>query len=385
MIAAPMLTLATQVMSEPLFLALVLPTLVLAERTLEAPERGLRDVIGVGLLAAAATLVRTHGIALVAAIVLALGLRRRFRDAALVASVAIVLLLPWQLWVALHANVFPEPMRGNYESYLALVGDAVRGRGVWLLAQAALRTGRDLGVLFQWIVAPLGVPLLRDVALLVLVALSALGARFVWQRTPVTTLFLALYMAIVLFWPYTPGRFVWCIWPLLVLLPAAGARALVAWAPPAAWQRFTRSGLLAAAAALAIGYTAYNVSGYRRHSWSTGGYANFLRPLLVQVASRTPRNALIASEAEGTVYLYTGRRTVPLGSFMATDYVSPRSTHDYARAMSVVLDRYHPSALFVTTGFLRTAMRDLALSEPPRVAVVDTFPGGGLVLVPTPR
>jgi hypothetical protein len=276
-------------------------------------------------------------------------------------------------------------MRGNYESYLALVTDAVRARGISLLAQAALRTGHDLGVMFQWVIAPLGSSVLRDAALLVLGLLTSLGVRPVWRRMPATTLFLALYMAVVLVWPYTPGRFVWCIWPLLLILPAAGARELLVWAPSVPWERFARVGLAGAAAGLALGYAAYNVSGYRNHSWSTGGYAAFLRPLLVQVASRTPRNALIASEAEGTVYLYTGRRTVPLGSFMATDYLSPRTPHDYARAMSIVLDRYHPSAVFVTTGFLRTAMRDLAVSEPPRLAVVDTFPGGGLVLVPTSR
>lgn len=137
------------------------------------------------------------------------------------------------------------------------------------------------------------------------------------------------------------------------------------------------------AAALVFGYVAFNVVSFRNGSWSASGYAERLRPLLVYVATKTPRDAVVATEAENTVYLYTGRRTVPLGSFMATDYLHPRPSSGFADAMAVVLDRYRPAAVVVSTGFLRAAASELALRQPPLLAPIDSFPGGGLVLVPT--
>lgn len=383
MIAVPMLTLATQVMSEPLFLALTVGALIVAERVAERSDAPVRDVVVLALLSSAAALVRTHGMALVAAVALVLCIRRRFRDAVLYGCIALALLLPWQLWVALHAGLVPEAMRGNYGSYLSLVVDAVRARGLGFLGAAALRTSHDIGLIVQYAFAPVGFAALRITALAVLAVLTGVGTRSLWRRMPVTLAFVVIYLAIVLVWPYTPGRFVWCVWPLLILPPLAGVRDVVAWTPATSWARRTRLGLLAASAAMACGYVDYNVAGYRTRSWSTAGYATYMFPLLLKVVTRTPHNASIASEAEGTVYLYTGREAVPVGSFMATDYLHPRPATEYASAAATVLDRYHPAAIFVTTGFLRNAMRDLALARPPRLAVVDSFPGGGLVLVPT--
>ena len=371
MIAVPMLTLATQVMSEPLFLAITIGALIVAERVAERSDAPARDVVVLALLSSGAALVRTHGIALVAAVALVLCMRRRFRHAVLYACVALAVLLPWQLWVALHAGLVPDPMRGNYGSYLSLVADAVRARGFGLLGAAALRPAHAIGLIVQYAFAPVGFAALRIAALVVLAILSGVGARSLRRRIPVTLAFVAVYVTIVLVWPYTPGRFVWCVWPLLVLVPLAGVRETMQWSAATSGWRIVRAGLLAAAVAMTCGYVAYNVAGYRQRSWSTAGYAAYMRPLLVQVATRTPRNALIASEAEGTVYLYTGREAVPVGSFMATDYLHPRSPAEYAGAAAMVIDRYHPTAVFVTTGFLRNAMRDLALARPPRLAVVD--------------
>src|SRR3954471_1684968 len=110
----PMLTLSTIVMSEALFLAFLLPTLLLAERV--SDERGkMRDVLVLAVLAGAATLVRTHGVALVAAIVIVLALRRRWKEALIVAGIALTMLAPWQMWVRMHSSALPGAMRGNYE------------------------------------------------------------------------------------------------------------------------------------------------------------------------------------------------------------------------------------------------------------------------------
>jgi hypothetical protein len=385
MLAAPMLALTTQVLSEPLFLALVVVTVLLAERVLDGPPGRWRSLIAVGAFAGVATLVRTHGVALLVAIPVVLCLRGRFRDALIFAGVAIATVLPWQVFVAAHSGVFPVPMRGNYESYGALLVDALRANGVSLFGAAALRTMQGLAFLFGYTVSPFMGTAGRAVAATLFAALCAIGASALRRQAPATTLFLALYFLIVLFWPYTPARFVWCLAPFLLLLPVAGVRELIAWSPRSQWQSFARVLSLATVAFLACGYAVFTVSAYRVHSWSTAAYAGYLRPLLVHVALHTPPNALLASEAEGTVYLYTGRRTVPVGSFMATDYLTPRTPAENANALATVIERYHPKAVVVKTSFLRAAARELTLRQPPLLAVADTIAGGGLVLVPTPR
>jgi hypothetical protein len=384
-LAVPMLTLATQVMSEPLFLLALLTTLLVAEDVIDDPNARWQRVVAVGLLAGATTLVRTNGVALIPAVVLVLCLRRRFRHTALFALAMLAVLLPWQLWVAAHADLVPAPMRGNYGSYAALLGDAVRSRGIAFLGAVAARTSAEITTMLQYVVAPGMGAAIRITALLAAGVLASLGIRPLWRRAPVTALCLAGYAVIVVFWPYTPARFVWCVWPLLFLLPVLGARELLAWVPRAPAMRLTKMAALAGAAVLGLGYVTFNVVSFRNGSWSASGYAERLRPLVVYVATKTPSDAVVATEAENTVYLYTGRKTVPLGSFMATDYLKPRASAGFADAMALVLDRYRPAAVVVSTGFLRAAATELSLRQPPLLTAIDSFPGGGLVLVPTRR
>src|SRR5690348_15948729 len=87
-IGIPTLTLSALVMSEPLFLAMLVPTLLFAERLVEAESPRMRDVVILALIVGAATLVRTHGIALIGAIILGLLMHRRFRAATIFAAVA---------------------------------------------------------------------------------------------------------------------------------------------------------------------------------------------------------------------------------------------------------------------------------------------------------
>jgi hypothetical protein len=54
------------------------------------------------------------------------------------------------------------------------------------------------------------------------VTLGAIGLVTCWRRARVMTLFLAGYLGIGIVWPFSLLRFVWGIWPLLMLLPAVG-------------------------------------------------------------------------------------------------------------------------------------------------------------------
>ena len=86
------------------------------------------------------------------------------------------------------------------------------------------------------------------------------------RRAPVTALFLCGYFAIVLVWPFQPARFVWAVWPLLVLLFVAGGRVGVAdWRRAQAGHLPARfvARVSALRASSLIGYATYKLRGYR--------------------------------------------------------------------------------------------------------------------------
>jgi hypothetical protein len=386
-LAVPMLTLSTIIMSESLFLALLMLTLVVAEGVVtELRPRG-HDLVLLGVLAAAATLVRTHGIALIGAIALVVSLRKNFRGAAIFGAVAVVLLLPWQLWVGAHSSVVPLPMRGNYESYAAWFAAGLRMEGARLFFLTVARTTTELASMFATVVSPAMPATVRVGALLALVALSTLGARELWRRTPVTAAFLAFYAAIVIVWPFSPTRFIWGIWPLVMLLPALGARHALGWRHGDRVRRVVHPMALASAILLACGYTAYNVRGYRYQWWSSipRSVSATAGPLLEWIATHTPRDALVATEAETAVYLYTGRPVVPVSTFTVAEYFTSRTPRENAEVIRTIVSHYQPRAVVVSSTSMRNAVRELVLSAPQSLAVVDTFPPGGLVLIPMLR
>ena len=151
----PVLTLSSVVLSEPLFLALLIPVLLFAEVVVDSERRG-RDLVLLGLLAGVATLVRTHGIALVFGLALALALRQpaiasrrddrrtsprgRLKDATLLLLSAALLILPWQLWVHANQSVLPEPLRGLYESYTSWIANGLKAEGPGMLWNTLVRT-----------------------------------------------------------------------------------------------------------------------------------------------------------------------------------------------------------------------------------------------------
>ena len=383
----PTLTLSLLVMSEPLFLALLVPILLYAERVVEEGRSRVRDLVVVALLAGAATLVRTHGIALIGAVTIALAFRSRFREAALFAGGAAAVLLRWQLWVAAHAHVVPTTMQGNYESYGAWLAGGLHAEGLGLLWRTLLRTTGNLVGMFGVFVAPSMGAVVRTIGLVTLLALSTLGARVLWRRARVTALFLALYTTIVVLWPFWPQRFFWGIWPLVFLLPILGVRLAYEWRIARPLVRATRVATVGAGLALACGYLVYTVKGYRHQWWASipRSVSEEVRPTLGWIASRTPRNAVIATEDETSVYLYTGRTAVPVGTFTVDEFFVARTPGQNAAIIDTIIARYKPAVVVVSSGAMREAVRELAFRNPPTLAVVDTFARGGLVLIPRSR
>jgi hypothetical protein len=109
------------VLSEPLYMALLVPTLLAAERT--ADEAHTRQAIVTGALIGVLSLVRTVGVFALPAALVVLALRRRWRDAVALALAALVFIIPWQLWVSAYQGEVPGAFVGKYGAY-----------GSWLVA-----------------------------------------------------------------------------------------------------------------------------------------------------------------------------------------------------------------------------------------------------------
>lgn len=379
----PSLVLSSSIMSEPLFLALLFPLLTWAERVTRADEdeRTSRDVV-LGLGAGGLALVRTHGIALIAAIVVALLLRRRWRAAAITAAASGAVLAPWTLWVALHNDTLPALLRGAYGSYVSWLVAGWRAEG-WRLLVVTLPD--NIATVVMAIVRSIAAgshSLLEIVAGAVYFGLAMPGATYCWRRARIAVLFVAFYFAIVICWPFSPLRFVWAIWPLLMLFPVAGivsaweSRVVRQWPGDRRW-------LAAAGVTLAVGVLSFNLRGYMNAWWSANArfHARRVLPQLAWVARATRPGDLVAADAEAAVYLYTGRQAIPITTFTAAEYVRERTVPEEMQVVSHLLDQYHPAYVVVTTPPLLEATSQLAQVYANSLVRVDSVGRGAAYAV----
>jgi hypothetical protein len=378
-LSLPMLLLSSLVMSEVLFLALVVPLLLASERAIEADQPRLATDLLLGVGAGAIVLVRAHAIALPMAMVVLLLRRHEWTRAARYACAAIVVLLPWQLWVALHDAALAAPLRGSYGSYLGWFTDGLSQGGlpfVWhtvrtnLLEAAALVADR---------VAPWPGGWMRILPLIVSLALVGWGAVRLRRRAPVTLVFIALYLAAVLVWPYAPWRFVWAIWPLLVLLLMEGCFGIAGWRPDL--PAFARLGVsIAAIALVAIGIARAELGTFRTRAWQAPvrDASRQIGPLIRWVADETSPNDVLVADDEPLVYLMTGRRALPPAQFTALEYVGagPRGLDAGRNTLRALIDRYPVRYVLTVVPPTRDAARALALAPHPLLREQASLAGG---------
>ena len=186
-----------------------------------------------------------------------------------------------------------------------------------------------------------------------------------------TMWFLAVYLAIVVLWPFTPGRFLWGIWPLVVLLFAFGVQSLSATS--------IRAGVLAFAALVIVGNGVYTYRGYRGRWWASIGRqtASVAVPTVVWAGEHTRPTDVLSTNAELMVYLYTGRQAIPATSFGVTDYFTLPSVESRAAALKSILQAYPVDVVaIVANDSLETAARRMAAEQPTMLSLVDSVPHG---------
>lgn len=291
--AVPVLTTQSVLFAEPLFVALLAATVLLADRAAERADG--RLALAAGIAASLTLLTRTIGVAAGAGVVLFIALRDR--RAALRAAVPIgVTSVAWFVWTSIHRAGIDPALGINYGSY----GEVLRQAGIGSLGASAMDLPRPLvAITLGWL------PTVMTIVLGILAGgVSLYGLWLLCRRSSIGFSLIA-YFAILAIWPFPPDRFLWAVLPWLGLTFAAGAAALFQ-------LRWARMPVAATVATVAIGYAIYEGAWLPTRSWATQAAAisaNFSE--LLPALRELPDSAVIAVDNESLVWLYTGRRAVP--------------------------------------------------------------------------
>jgi len=303
-LAIPCLTVLTVLLSEPLFSLLFATAVILADRPpVRISSAGAACLAGVA--AALALLVRSIGVSVGIGVLVSVvsagrgatgaALRRRVALAALPLAVAVV---GWGMWVLTYEARIDPLLGPDYGSYFAFL----RAAGGTVLGGSTVDLGRPFGVLtLGWVPSPSvyylwGVPAL------------GVGLYGVWCLVRIASVGPALlaYLAILACWPVPPDRFLWAILPWLALAWTRGAVEL--WS-----QQKLRVPLAVLSVGLAFGYGRYEMRGFAGRLWDVAARRtsdDFT--MLLPALDSLPPDAVIATDYDPLVWLYTRRRAVPL-------------------------------------------------------------------------
>jgi hypothetical protein len=382
---APIVVLSVMVLSEPMFLAALFPVLMAGERAVRTGSR--RDALIAGAAGGAFALVRTLGAVAIPATALALAFRRRWTAAALVMVAGTLVMLPWQLWVAANATALPEVFVGKYGSYSTWLLDGIRADGpvwvaklvvynLWMFTQQGWETMAvdKLPVAIRWF------------ATAAVIAIFAAGWWRLLKRAPVAAWFVAGYLTLVASWPFGPARFTWAIWPLVGIICGLAVEGALSWRPQPRQYVMVRWATVAAASLLFAGYVRYNYIGTRVGFWTNvqSTVANRARPLAEWVAAYTPEDALIATDDDVLIHLYTGRRTIPNSTFTTQEYMTPQTPAFAAETLRGIMKLYDIDYVLASSDFGVYAAVGLMNATPPELRLLGALRVGA-VYAPMPR
>jgi len=220
------------------------------------------------------------------------------------ALAGVALASPWWLWVARHADGIDPRLVSNYGTYTQFAAQSGLG---------GLLAGLDLRALspFPRLLLP-GVPTVLWLTLAGLLAAAiVIGLVTLMPRVPTLGWVLLPYVGVVTLWPFTPDRFMWILLPWVGLFGTAGA--LRAWR----WGAVTRVLTLVLLGSVVLGFGWFQAISLvdRRFTVTAERSSRPFVLLTSGISTAVPENAVIASDGEAMVYLYTGRQTVPVYLF----------------------------------------------------------------------
>jgi hypothetical protein len=348
-------------MSEAVFLFVQLLAVLRIEHAARAGDdrAGPGQAWLAGLLTAAAILIRTAGVTILAAGLIYLARKRQWRSAAVFGAAAILAVLPWWLYARAHA-----PARADLIDHGGLMAvayadqfwtseagtvtarpvgaDHLPARVVGNLANIAIRdvggivtpllfrTPGESGLEVIGLGPPEGgkVPSMGSavgtkVVSLALTLIAGLGFVVAWRRRATVAEWLVpLAIAMIALWPFWTFRFLLPLVPFLFGYLVMGAEALAH-----AIGRVSPRRVLDPAAAVrtfmcvliglnAIDHTQYIAQAYgapRGVPWKA--HAAEIGEMLSWLRQHATDDGVIASDNPALVYLHTGHRTVAIDSF----------------------------------------------------------------------
>ncbi len=355
-LTVPSMSVATVLLSEPLFLLACVAALLLAaadpargrpssaspDSTGAWPGGELGWAAAAALAGAAAFLTRSIGLTLIVALVLPLLLRRRWQAAVFLTAMAGVPAIAWLAWARAHAADVADPISGQYGSYGTWLGQGLEGGAFGRIGEVAGANWGPFVETLQFVWVPRAPGLALAVVLLTLGAAAGYGALSVWKRNPSLVLFPIVYLGLVFIWPYEPYRFYYAIMPVLTLLAFEGLWEAV----PKIRGDLPRWGIPVAAivaAVFMVNALVYHGRGHTVRSWASPQTipARAYAPLNEWIRTNTAPDEVIASALDPYVHWETGRLAVPSWRFLADDYGRyDRTPEVLAAGLDSIIVRY---------------------------------------------
>ncbi|MDB4892787.1 MAG: hypothetical protein JWL61_4642, partial [Gemmatimonadetes bacterium] len=274
------------------------------------------------------------------------------------------------------------PLEGNYGSYIGWWLRGYHEMGPSMIVETLRRTVPETTSMFTALFSPARGATAHAITLVALLVLSLAGARALVTRAPVALLFLLGYLAITLVWPFQPSRFVWGVWPLVLLVIVAAGWSITSGLSQ--WPRPARAVLAVLFLWVGAGYAAYEIRAARGGWWASISRAGDKRiaAALDWTAANTSPLDVVAADDEGAVFLYTGRKAVPVASFTTAHYLRERSAEVEAKeGLEPILAAYPLRVVLVGSKATFDAAEYLTKRPVPLLAPRGQFDGGAAFTV----
>src|SRR5579862_1309737 len=310
-----MLFLSTALLSETVFAAFTTAAVMAVERACGAGRRAALLVIATAVLASAAFLTRTAGVAVIAAGAMTLGCRVGVKRTLLYLMVCAALCAPWLAWQSAQrlaaAGVSAFDTVKNYETWNVIGGFTWRQKPVIVGVNLASFLVAP-GILMGFPARNAGALVAIVLGILVLVGLSC-RLRTAWGALE---WLVVIYGGMLLLWAWPPTRFLFPLLPAMLFYAYKGAGHVYRWTGlsprPAGYCLGALAILLAAQSGWSFARSVREVPTHGRvgipnldlDDWAETGR------LLTWIRQRTPPGAVVMGNIDPLVYLFTERHAL---------------------------------------------------------------------------
>ncbi len=313
-------TFTDYVVSDLLFVLLALAALVMGSGAVKASP-GWRASVSLAAVSGLACLTRLAAAPLVLAGAAQAFVNQRWRGALCFLAGVALIAVPWFIWVSSWPSYPPDSLFGYYSAY-DLAGGKAGELGALAFSRSSVIAGNAryfLGALDLVYLLPLLPGLWVLVAVLTVVGMVASFGReqiFVWG-------FFLASLALLLIWPFHPGRYLAPLVPIILLFLFRGARSLEQWLVSFEWELSFHEMLARIAwmpVALLLPLQGLWLSSYLliKDAETTRGLYGHRLPYawrgfeetFAWVRENTRANSLLATAYDPMYYLYTDRRAI---------------------------------------------------------------------------